>query len=481
VAAPLAFCSRRRRALNCFWVGLAFFALSWCLKVPGMVQLLRLPGMKMMSHNRLVFLFSFAILCLSAEGLESLRQGAAKWHRWMWVPTALLAALCAWCVFRAVSLPEPIGTEISRLVAQGHRYDWVADAKGVLQVQTWFSAHYLWAAVWCALSLFCWLFLRRRQDTQTELLAVLSLLMAGDLLWFAHGRNVQSDHQYYFPPVPALEQLAKTSPTRIMGFGCLPACLSVIPGLRDVRGYDAVDPTRYVELLALTARPDSAADPFALTQRLAPLAGPTPDGDIRLPPILDMLGVEYVIFRGKPDEKSHSVFQSPDYFVLANRQALKRVYVPRHVEVVTDGVSQLKKMGSADFDPRELAYIEQPLNLPASCMGMAEILEETSTRIKIAARMDTPGLVVLADLWDAGWKAYLDAKPVEIMRANHALRGVLAPKGNWTLEYRYEPASFTWGLRLAGAAVAAMLGWIAVGTWMSRSKEPVGSSGYGVN
>jgi hypothetical protein len=194
-----------------------------------------------------------------------------------------------------------------------------------------------------------------------------------------------------------------------------------------------------------------------------------------------MLGVEYVIFRGKPDEKSHSVFQSPDYFVLANRQALKRVYVPRHVEVVTDGVSQLKKMGSADFDPRELAYIEQPLNLPASCMGMAEILEETSTRIKIAARMDTPGLVVLADLWDAGWKAYLDAKPVEIMRANHALRGVLAPKGNWTLEYRYEPASFTWGLRLAGAAVAAMLGWIAVGTWMSRSKEPVGSSGYGVN
>ena len=53
--APLAWCSRRHRSITIFLAALGFFALSWCLDVPGLVWLLRLPGLNMMSHNRLVF------------------------------------------------------------------------------------------------------------------------------------------------------------------------------------------------------------------------------------------------------------------------------------------------------------------------------------------------------------------------------------------------------------------------------------------
>ena len=47
---------------------------------------------------------------------------------------------------------------------------------------------------------------------------------------------------------------------------------------------------------------------------------------------------------------------------------------------------------------------------------------------------------------------------VPILRTNHAIRGVVAPAGRGRLEFRYEPASFTWGLRLCGLGVVGLLG-----------------------
>jgi len=73
--------------------------------------------------------------------------------------------------------------------------------------------------------------------------------------------------------------------------------------------------------------------------------------------------------------------------------------------------------------------------------------------------METPGLVVLTDRWDAGWRAYVNGRRVPILRTNHAIRGVLLPAGVSRLEFRYAPASFTWGLGLAGLAAVVLLAW----------------------
>ena len=85
--------------------------------------------------------------------------------------------------------------------------------------------------------------------------------------------------------------------------------------------------------------------------------------------------------------------------------------------------------------------------------------------------METPGLVVLADLWDKGWQAYLNGKRVPILRANHAIRGVVVPAGSGTLEFRYAPASFAWGLRLAGLAAVALLVWLGIALRRRQTEE----------
>jgi hypothetical protein len=464
--APLAWCSRRHRSFNLFWVGFGFFALSWCLNVPLLVHLLRLPGLNMMSHNRFVFVTAFAILALAAVGLDALWRGRVQWRWWFWLPAALSAALCGWCVARALVPPPAIGTGIAAQLAQGHDVEWVHDLQGVRRVQEWYARAYATEALLCALSLAAWLFLWVRKTPRPWLLGLSGFLMVAELVWFGFGRAAQCDPALYYPPVPALERIAKSAPGRIIGYICLPVSLAGICGLRDIRGYDGVDPGRLMDLMMIARDPRDTVPPnHALTQLLAPKAKLSPEGGVRLWPVLDMLGVRYVVFRDPPyppPATIHPAFQELDYWVMVNSNALPRAFIPQRVEVATEEKARLQKMASSRFDPRAVAYVESPVSLPSSCRGVAAIVEEIPTRVVVSVRMETAGLVVLADLWDQGWRAYLDGKRVPILRTNHALRAVVVPAGSGTLEFRYQPASFAWGLRLAGAAAVVLLAWAGI-------------------
>ncbi len=472
VLAPLAFCSRRYRSVVAFWIILGFVGLSWCLNVPGMVDLLRMPGLNMMSHNRFVFATSLAILATAAIGLDVLWQGGIARRWWFWLPIALLAALLLWCIYRSFVLPEPIASQIEARLRSGEQVAGIANLdhlaaarEGVLHAS---SA----SAVLCGLGLICWLVIVFRIDWQRRLARVFGGLLLADLLWFAYGQCTQCDPALYFPPIPALEAVAKAEPGRIIGFNCLPANFSALQQLRDIRGYDGVDPARLMDLLVPAADPRSQIYIYALSQWLLPKLTILPSGEIQLPPVFDMLNVRYVIFRGTPPPGVRAAFSSLDYWVLVNDAALPRVFVPRSVEFDPDAISRLAKIGAADFDPRQRAYVESPVKLPGACSGKAEIVEEIPTRIVVSLDMDTPGLVVLSDLWDKGWKAYLDGKPAAILRTNHAVRGVAVPAGKATLEFRYELAALAWGRILLALATLVLLGWVAFVRWRGVSDAP---------
>jgi hypothetical protein len=316
-----------------------------------------------------------------------------------------------------------------------------------------------------------WFLLWYQRAWQRKLFPALAALLVGDLLWFAWDRSPQCDPALYFPDIPVLQQVAQSVPGRIIGVNCLPASLTSIRGLRDIRGYDAVDPACLVDLLAHAADPKSKVYPYALTQWLAPKLGWGLQGELQLSPVLDMLGVRYVVGRGSPPTNSHPAFQGTDYWVLINSNALPRTFVPRRVETVAKDAVRLEKLGAQGFDPREVAYVESPVDLPGPCQGTAEITQEVPTRILVSVRTESPGLVVLADLWDKGWKARLNGKRVPILRTNHAVRGVVVPVGTGVLEFCYAPAGFVWGLRLAGVAAAALLLWVVIMLRRHRTGE----------
>ena len=472
LVAPLAFCSRRQRTDNCFWIFLAVFGVSWCADIPGFVNLLRLPGLNMMSHNRLVFLTGFAILCLTAVGLQNLLQGSLQRRWWFWLPAALLAGLCGWCFYRSTVLPAQIATQESFDSFWRPTMGVLQITRDVRQVQGWFIQHYTVSALFCGLGFIGWLLLWFQKAGRFPLFPMLVIFMMADLLWFGHGRSAQCDPALYYPKIPVLDEIAKSVPGRVIGFGCLPPSVGIMAGLNDIRGYDAVDPARIVGLLETAAEPGHKLD-YAAIQSMVPKANVLPPENIRLSPVLDMLDVRYVIFRGNPPASMHPPFQGNDYWALINANALPRVFIPKSVEIISDAGDELKKLSAPQFNPADVAFVESPVNLPIACTGTAQIVKEIPTHITVSVNMKTPGLVVLADNWDKGWHAAYNGRPVQILRANYAIRGVVVPAGSGTLEFIYRPASLIIGLWLAGFAVTVLSGWFCA-TWIqSRNATPV--------
>ena len=460
LAAPLAWCSRRHRSFNVFFCLLIFIALGWSLNVPGLVALLRLPGLNMMSHSRLVFAASFAILAMAAIGLDVVWRGEFQRRWWQWLPLVALAGLFVYCVWRVIFLPEPIATQLKDLVGSGGQWGWVNDLHDVQTVQDWFRHSYATGAVLCDLGLMGWLVLWRRPHWPCWTMALPGVLLVADLLWFAHGRSTQSDPALYYPRIPVLEQISKSTPGRIVGYSCLPAVLPQTHGLYDIRGYDAIDPARLMDVMKLAADPHSPVLNYSQTQWFTPRVKLQPPDGIQLSPILDMLGVRYVIFRGMPVFGTRPVFSGEDYWVLVNRAALPRAFVPQRVETITNDVAMLATLASPQFDPRAVAYVESPVDLPGVCDGQAEIVSESPNQVTLSIKMKTAGLVVLADLWDKGWKVSLNGRSVPILCVNHVVRGVVVQDGASTLQFWYAPASFSAGLYLAGFAVILVLVWL---------------------
>jgi Bacterial membrane protein YfhO len=110
----------------------------------------------------------------------------------------------------------------------------------------------------------------------------------------------------------------------------------------------------------------------------------------------------------------------------------------------------------AGIDPLTETAMEQldarVLTLPSgSRPGPATLVGEPSNRIEVRAQ--GPGLLVLAETWDPGWRVRVDGERKHIVRVEHARMGVVAPAGIHRFEFDYRPPGFAPGLALAGVGL----------------------------
>jgi hypothetical protein len=269
---------------------------------------------------------------------------------------------------------------------------------------------------------------------------ILGGVMLLDLIAFAWGVTPQTDPALYYPRVPILEQIAAAPPGRILCMSCLPPRLNETHDLDDVRGYDGVQPARLLGLLELTRDDRFATPDYAQTQLYVPHF----EGhgrEIRFAPVLDLLGVRYAIFRGNAPAGLSPAFEAPDYWALENPRALPRAFVPARAQTLDDEQHLLWEMAREEFAPAEVAYVDGPVEWNGAAKGNARILDETPNRVELDVSMETPGVVVLADLWDPGWRATVNGRAAPVLRADHALRAVEVPAGPSEVVFRYAPTS----------------------------------------
>lgn len=475
VLAPLAWRSRRHRSINFLFAVLTVLSLGWLLNLPGLVTVLRMPGLNALSHNRAVFVASFALLSMAVIGLDVLRTNDGRGRRFVFIaPVLLLATLAVFCLYRSVQPPEPVATHLEQKVLRGKPAAGVRDLATVVEVQASFRRSYQHTALLCGLGLGGWLLVFLGVRTPRAWVAAPGALLVGELLWFAYDVSPQPPPELYYPPVPVLSRLADAPPGRILCLRCLPARLNESHDLRDIRGYDAADPARLVDLLDIARDRQYRVFSYARTQWYAPKVSSTTAGDIVISPVLDMLNLRYLIFREPLHpwlEHVETLMREADYVVFENPRAMPRAYIPRRAVASLDDQQTLERLAAPDFDPRDVAYVHAAVDLPEESRGTAKITSEIPREIDITVEMETPGLLVLADLWYEGWQARIDGKTVPIWRTNYALRGVPVGAGRSRVELRYEPRGHTWGLRMMAGATGILLAWSGLAARNRNNRE----------
>lgn len=140
-------------------------------------------------------------------------------------------------------------------------------------------------------------------------------------------------------------------------------------------------------------------------------------------------------------------------------EPLPRTYVVG-TALAADGDRAREILFDAGFDPsREVILPETALQAGPRFSGRSGVLDFRPDYVRLQAELSEPGVVVLVDTYDPGWKATVDGRPARVLRANVAFRGVVVPAGRHVVEYVYRPWTVIWGL---GASAAAVLVGLAV-------------------
>jgi hypothetical protein len=123
--------------------------------------------------------------------------------------------------------------------------------------------------------------------------------------------------------------------------------------------------------------------------------------------------------------------------------------------------SDLRSFAYIEADDRERSVPHLPKS-PADTSEWVAARYEGSTRVVLEARLLRPGLVILADTFDSGWRLSIDGRPATVLRANLMMRAAVATAGRHTLVYTFEPTSVRFG---AWISLAGLIGVLSLALW----------------
>lgn len=460
--AAVAVAGALKNGLARFWVAIA--SVSVLLAMGGHTPLYKLwaqlPVVKMMPFaSRHLLEFAFALAVLAGLGMAALQRQEAD-RRQVGLAAALLAV--------------PLGAVSLGLMLFGPAV--AARTQPYLQAQvdlSWalsLANPALWLPILLVTATLAAATLGRRGPTWLWTSAVVGLL-AVDLLLVAHhlGRYAES------PRVPA-GQSVTTTPDRSAG-----RVFSVARWTYPYNGgsYDYLAALHYPAVNVLQEVPSvSGFDAFILKRYGDTLTMPS-DGFMRDAAVLhapghhvvDVLGLKTLLLDPKQPEPPASSRWVPAGTTPAgmkrytNPQALP--YAWRASTVTTlEAEAVERRMRSPAFDPRREALVET--DVAPITPGTATARPTSLNRLTVETDGVGPGLVVVSEGYDPGWRAVAGDRELRVHRVDSLILGVEVPAGRQVVELTYAPRAWPVGLATSGLSGLLLLGWFG---WDRRRKR----------
>lgn len=170
-------------------------------------------------------------------------------------------------------------------------------------------------------------------------------------------------------------------------------------------------------------------------------------------PLEDLFGVRFLAL-GQPIEKLDPsvkpddfplVGRTKDAYIYENPRALPRVLLATQWQKA-DFAEMLRSGDWPNVDYRRAVLLESaPSVVPTGdTPGTVRILRYENTNIEIEADAPSGGFVVLNDVWHPWWRASVDGKPADVLKANVLFRAVAVPPGKHIVRFTFEPFAGGW-------------------------------------
>jgi hypothetical protein len=153
-----------------------------------------------------------------------------------------------------------------------------------------------------------------------------------------------------------------------------------------------------------------------------------------------------------------SVFAAPVQ-VFGVPDPVPRTYMVGRARVVPES-KWLTAIADPLFDPRrEVLLASGSALVPTqdAVAGVSRVRWRRSDSIMIDVHSAGPAYAVLVEAWDPGWRATVDGRPADVLKANILFRAIAVPGGAHEIEMRYRPRAMAWGAGLSLALVCALL------------------------
>lgn len=166
-------------------------------------------------------------------------------------------------------------------------------------------------------------------------------------------------------------------------------------------------------------------------------------------------------------EARYRLVHSGDVKIYQNLDVLPRAFVVHETRVIQENEAILRAMLEESFAPDKVAVLSAEVPAMTYSGGTAEdrvtVLSYEPELITIEASLQSPGYLVLTDAYYPGWRALVDGRPADILRADLYFRAVYLPRGDHVVRFVYTPFSFRLGMAVSvvtGMFVVGVLGWM---------------------
>ena len=287
----------------------------------------------------------------------------------------------------------------------------------------------------------------------SQVVIILTVLTALDLLRVDHRYIQVVRYDDFFPPDPGIEALrARLAPgERVLSVGGVyPEGFLASYGIPEVFGYHGNQVRWYNDLTRYNVRQE-AQTPADLQQYWLSFLGS---------PALRCLAARYVLLPGHVELPGFRLLGSDQRVsVYVNDAAMAGASVVPEVQVEPDSARRIALLWSPTFDPAKTTIVEQPVLAvgQAGGTGTAVIEGNGDDTLVVRAHSSGPALLDISRTYHPSWEAEVNGVSVPVLRANHALMAVpLARAGDFRVVMRYRPAIVRLATRIT------ILTWAAV-------------------